>query len=116
MDLDPSWIQACCFLLLNVYAMKNRQPGVGDFRLLTVVRDMQLYHRTVFMMIRCVPRIHNFESSLMTLHLLTNLAIRWRIRNTRYLGEGVMQDTVTPEYVNWFFSPMMMLSSARIGV
>ncbi|KDP42059.1 hypothetical protein JCGZ_03270 [Jatropha curcas] len=49
--LDPSWIQACCFLLLNVYAMKNRQPGIGDFQLLTAVRDMQLYHRTVFMMI-----------------------------------------------------------------
>ncbi|KDP43166.1 hypothetical protein JCGZ_00117 [Jatropha curcas] len=31
--------------------MKNRQPGIGDFRLLTVVRDMQLYHCTVFMMI-----------------------------------------------------------------
>ncbi|KDP28054.1 hypothetical protein JCGZ_19734 [Jatropha curcas] len=51
MDLDPSWIRACCFLLLNVYVMKNRQPRIGDFRLLTVVRDMQLYHRTVFMMI-----------------------------------------------------------------
>ncbi|KDP36465.1 hypothetical protein JCGZ_08595 [Jatropha curcas] len=50
-DLDLPWIRACCFLLLNTYAMKNRQPGVGDFRLLTVVRDMQLYHRTVFMMI-----------------------------------------------------------------
>ncbi|KDP30291.1 hypothetical protein JCGZ_17161 [Jatropha curcas] len=41
LDLDPSWIQACCFLLLNVYVMKNRQPGIGDFRLLTSVRDMQ---------------------------------------------------------------------------
>ncbi|KDP44666.1 hypothetical protein JCGZ_20233 [Jatropha curcas] len=51
MDLDPSWILACFFLLLNVYVMKNRQPGIEDFRLLTVVRDMQLYHRTVFMMI-----------------------------------------------------------------
>ncbi|KDP22638.1 hypothetical protein JCGZ_02844 [Jatropha curcas] len=51
MDLDPSWIRACCFFLLNVYAMKNRQPGIGDFRLLIVVGDMQLYHRTVFMMI-----------------------------------------------------------------
>ncbi|KDP25742.1 hypothetical protein JCGZ_23963 [Jatropha curcas] len=51
MDLDPSWIRACCFLLLNVYIMKNRQPGIGDFHLLTVVRDMQMYHRTVFMMI-----------------------------------------------------------------
>ncbi|KDP37730.1 hypothetical protein JCGZ_05220 [Jatropha curcas] len=51
MDLNPSWIRACCFLLLNVYAMKNRQPGIGDFRLLTVVRDMQMYHHTLFMMI-----------------------------------------------------------------
>ncbi|KDP37535.1 hypothetical protein JCGZ_05974 [Jatropha curcas] len=51
MDIDPSWIRACCFLLLNMYAMKNRQPGIGDFRLLTVVRDMQMYHRTVFLMI-----------------------------------------------------------------
>ncbi|KDP29487.1 hypothetical protein JCGZ_19326 [Jatropha curcas] len=40
MDANPSWVRACCFLLLNMYAMKNRQPGVGDFRLLTVVRDM----------------------------------------------------------------------------
>ncbi|KDP43645.1 hypothetical protein JCGZ_22959 [Jatropha curcas] len=221
-DLDPSWIRACCFLLLNVYVMKNRQPGIGDFRLLTVVRDMQLYHRTVFMMIigetmcwvrdialhitdfnvhhrgcplllqawaldklslipsvparliltygaaifqsrsqRCfdfgdnpivrwtcpwwrirlvttgsmnlnyvlyasldrsmayfsdrisrqygmiqrVPRVHNFESGLITSHLLTNLADRWRNRNTRYLDEGMMQDTVTPAYANWFFNP-----------
>ncbi|KDP30369.1 hypothetical protein JCGZ_17098 [Jatropha curcas] len=51
MDADPSWVRACCFLLLNVYAMKNRQLGIGDFRLLTVVRDMQVYRRTVFMMI-----------------------------------------------------------------
>ncbi|KDP43687.1 hypothetical protein JCGZ_24145 [Jatropha curcas] len=50
MDVDPSWIRACCFLLLNMYAMKNHQPGIGDFRLLTVVRDMQMYRRTVFMM------------------------------------------------------------------
>ncbi|KDP33266.1 hypothetical protein JCGZ_13106 [Jatropha curcas] len=51
MNVDPSWIRACCFLLLNVYVMKNRQPEIGDFRLLTVVHDMQLYRRTVFMMI-----------------------------------------------------------------
>ncbi|KDP39446.1 hypothetical protein JCGZ_03728 [Jatropha curcas] len=51
MDLDPSWIRACCFLLLNVYAMKNRQPGIRDFRLLIVVHNMQMYHHTVFMMI-----------------------------------------------------------------
>ncbi|KDP32237.1 hypothetical protein JCGZ_13844 [Jatropha curcas] len=206
MDLD-SWIRACCFLLLNVYAMKNCQPGIGDFRLLTVVRDMQMYHHTVFMMImgetmcwvrdialhitnfnvhhrdcpmllqawaldklslilpvparlipsygsanfrsrtrgcfnfgdnptirwtcpwwrirlvtigsmnlnyvlyasldrsmayfsdrisrqygmiQRVPRIHNFESGLITLHLLTNLADRWRNQNTRYLDEGTM--------------------------
>ncbi|KDP32688.1 hypothetical protein JCGZ_14744 [Jatropha curcas] len=31
MDLDPSWIRACCFLLLNVYSMKNRRPEIGDF-------------------------------------------------------------------------------------
>ncbi|KDP29823.1 hypothetical protein JCGZ_19162 [Jatropha curcas] len=40
MDANPSWVRAYCFLLLNMYAMKNRQPGIGDFRLLTVVRDM----------------------------------------------------------------------------
>ncbi|KDP34752.1 hypothetical protein JCGZ_11273 [Jatropha curcas] len=222
MNVDPSWIRACCFLLLNVYAMKNRQPGIGDFRLLTIVRDMQLYRRTVFMMImgetmcwvrdialhitnfnihhrgcpillqawaldklsllllvparliptygpanfrsrtrghfdfgdnptirwicpwwrirlfttgsmnlsyvlyasldrsiayfpdrisrqygmiQCVPRIHNFESGLITSHLLTSLADRWRNRNTVYLDEGTMQDAVTPAYVNWFFTP-----------
>ncbi|KDP29803.1 hypothetical protein JCGZ_19344 [Jatropha curcas] len=220
-DLDLPWIRACCFLLLNVYAMKNRQPRIGDFRPLTVVRDMQLHHRTVFMMImgetmcwvrdialhitdfnvhhrgyplllqgwaldklslippvparliptygaaifqsrsrrrfdfggnptirwtcpwwrirlvttesmnlnyvlyanldrsmayfpdrisrqygmiQRVPRIHNFESGLITQHLLTNLIDRWRDQNTRYLGEGVMQDTVTPAYVNWFYA------------
>ncbi|KDP20489.1 hypothetical protein JCGZ_05371 [Jatropha curcas] len=145
MNVDPSWIRACCFLLLNVYVMKNRQPGIGDFRLLTVVRDMQLYRRTVFMMImgetmlvttgsmnlnyvlyasldrsmayfpdriscqygmmQRIPRVHNFESGLITPHLLTNLADRWRNRNTVYLDEGTMQDTVTPAYVNWFFTP-----------
>ncbi|KDP37847.1 hypothetical protein JCGZ_06402 [Jatropha curcas] len=31
--------------------MKNHQLGVGDFRLLTVVHDMQVYRHTVFMMI-----------------------------------------------------------------
>ncbi|KDP36212.1 hypothetical protein JCGZ_09965 [Jatropha curcas] len=51
MDANPSWVGAYCFLLLNMYAMKNRQPRIGDFRLLTVVRDMQVYRRTVFMMI-----------------------------------------------------------------
>ncbi|KDP35774.1 hypothetical protein JCGZ_10731 [Jatropha curcas] len=56
-------------------------------------------------MIQRVPRIHNFESDLMTPHLLTNLADRWRNRNTRYLDEGVMQDIVTPAYVNWFYTP-----------
>ncbi|KDP28971.1 hypothetical protein JCGZ_19664 [Jatropha curcas] len=54
-------------------------------------------------MIQRVPRIHNFESGLITPHLLTNLADRWRNRNARYLDEGTMQDTVTPAYVNWFF-------------
>ncbi|KDP32176.1 hypothetical protein JCGZ_14987 [Jatropha curcas] len=56
-------------------------------------------------MIQRVPRIHDFESGPMTPSLLTNLADRWRSRNTRYLGQGVMQDTVTPEYVNWFYTP-----------
>ncbi|KDP29810.1 hypothetical protein JCGZ_19316 [Jatropha curcas] len=56
-------------------------------------------------MIQRVPRIHAFESGPMTQNLLTNLAYRWRNRNTRYLGQGVMQDTVTPEYVNWFYTP-----------
>ncbi|KDP44679.1 hypothetical protein JCGZ_19494 [Jatropha curcas] len=52
-----------------------------------------------------VPRVHNFKSGLITSHLLTNLANRWRNRNTVYLDEGTMQDTVTPAYVNWFFTP-----------
>ncbi|KDP23825.1 hypothetical protein JCGZ_00098 [Jatropha curcas] len=199
----------------------NRQPGIGDFRLLTVVRDMQMYHRTVFMMImgktmcwvrdialhvptfnvhhrgcpmllqawaldklslispvpagliptygpahfrsrsrghfdfgdnpvirwtcprwrvrlviagsmnlnyvlyvsldrsmayfpdrisrqygmiQRVPRIHNFASCPMTQSLLTNLVDRWRNRNTWHLGQEVMQDTVTPEYVDWFYT------------
>ncbi|KDP22904.1 hypothetical protein JCGZ_01934 [Jatropha curcas] len=219
---DPSWIRACCFLLLNVYAMKNRQPRIGDFQLLTVVRDMQMYQRTVFIvimgetmcwvrdialqitnfnvhhrgcpmllqawaldklglilpvparliptygpanfrfrsrghfdfgdnatirwtcpwwrirlvttgsmnlnyvlhasldgsmayfpdrisrqygMIQRVPKIHNFESCLITPYLLTNLVDRWRNRNTRYLDEGVLQDIMTPAYVNWFYTP-----------
>ncbi|KDP30045.1 hypothetical protein JCGZ_18569 [Jatropha curcas] len=55
-------------------------------------------------MIQRVPRIHDFESGPMTRSLLTNLADRWRNRNTWYLGQGVMQDTVTPEYVNWFYT------------
>ncbi|KDP24265.1 hypothetical protein JCGZ_26699 [Jatropha curcas] len=221
MDANPSWVRACCFLLLNVYAMKNRQPGIEDFRLLTVVHDMQVYRRTIFMMImgetmcwvrdialhvtnfnihhrgcpmllqaqaldklslippvpacsiptygpanfqpcsrgqfdfennpvirwtcpwwrirlvtagsmnlsyvlyasldrsmayfpdrinrqygvvQRVPRAYNFESGPMTLSLLTNSADRWRNRNTWYLGQGVMQDTVTPEYIDWFYS------------
>ncbi|KDP37713.1 hypothetical protein JCGZ_06880 [Jatropha curcas] len=37
-------------------------------------------------MIQCVPRIHNFESGLMTQSLLISLADRWRNRNTWYLG------------------------------
>ncbi|KDP30897.1 hypothetical protein JCGZ_15569 [Jatropha curcas] len=190
MDIDPSWIRACCFLLLNMYAMKNCQPGIRDFRLLTVAHDMQMYHRCPMLlqawaldklslilpvpahliptygptnfwsrsrghfdfgdnltirwtwwrirlvttgsmnlnyvlyasldrsmayfldrisrqygMIQRVPRIHDFESGLTTPSLLTNLADCWRNRNTRYLGQGVMQDAVTPEYVNWFYTP-----------
>ncbi|KDP25892.1 hypothetical protein JCGZ_23740 [Jatropha curcas] len=50
-DANPSWVRACCFLLLNMYAMKNCRPRTRDFRLLTVVQDMQVYRRTVFMMI-----------------------------------------------------------------
>ncbi|KDP42261.1 hypothetical protein JCGZ_01585 [Jatropha curcas] len=217
----PDGINTDQGLPLEPFLNKNRQLGIGDFRLLTIVRDMQLYHRTVFMMImgetmcwvrdialhitnfnvhhrgcpillqawaldklslllpvparlipthgpanfqsrtqghfdfgdhptirwtcpwwrirlvttgsmnlnyvlyasldrsmayfpdrisrqygmiQRVPRIHNVESGLITPHLLTNLADRWQNRNTRYLG-GVMQDTVTSEYVNWFFTP-----------
>ncbi|KDP25019.1 hypothetical protein JCGZ_24407 [Jatropha curcas] len=55
-------------------------------------------------MIQRVPKIHNFESGLMTQSLLINLADRWQNRNTWYLGQGVMQDTMTPEYVNWFYT------------
>ncbi|KDP30518.1 hypothetical protein JCGZ_16696 [Jatropha curcas] len=95
MDTNPSWVRACCFLLLNMYVMKNRQPGIGDFRLLTVVRDMQMYRRTVFMMIM---------GETMCWSLLTNLADRWRNRNTLVPGSGVMQDIVTPEYVNRFYT------------
>ncbi|KDP37682.1 hypothetical protein JCGZ_06339 [Jatropha curcas] len=201
---------------------KNRQPGIGDFRLLTVVRDMQMYHRTVFMMIigemmcwvrdialhitnfnvhhrgcpmllqawaldklslillvparliptygpanfrsrsrghfnfgnnptirwtcpwwrirlvttgsmnlnyvlyasldrsmayfpdrisrqygmiQRVPRIHDFESGLMTPSFFIHMSDRWRNQNTRYLGQGVMQDNVTPKYVKWFYTP-----------
>ncbi|KDP22970.1 hypothetical protein JCGZ_01802 [Jatropha curcas] len=56
-------------------------------------------------MIQRVPRVYNFESGMITSHLLTNLADRWRNRNTVYLDEGTMQDNVTPAYVNWFFTP-----------
>ncbi|KDP22734.1 hypothetical protein JCGZ_02526 [Jatropha curcas] len=218
----PDGINTDQGLPLEPFLSRNRQPGIGDFRLLTVVRDMQMYHHTVFMMIvgetmcwvrdialhitnfnvhHCgcpmllqvwaldklslilpvparlipsygpanfrsrtrgrsdfgdnptirwtcpwwririvttgsmnlnyvlyvsldrsmayfpdrisrqygmiqrVPRIHNFESGLITPHLLTNLADRWRNRNTRYLDESTMQDIVTPAYVDWFFSP-----------
>ncbi|KDP26167.1 hypothetical protein JCGZ_22261 [Jatropha curcas] len=185
----PDGINVDQGLPLEPFLSKNRQPGIGDFRLLTVVRDMQLYHRTVFMMIigetmcwardialrvtdfnihhrgcplllqawaldklslippvparliptygsavfqsrsrkrfdfgdnpiirwtcpwisrqygmiQRVPRAHNFESSLITSHLLTNLADRWQSRNTMHLDEGMMQDTVTPAFANWFF-------------
>ncbi|KDP21756.1 hypothetical protein JCGZ_03548 [Jatropha curcas] len=200
MDIDPFSIRACCFLLLNIYAMKNYQPGIGDFRLLTVVKDIALhvtnfnvhhrgcpmllqawaldklslilpvparliptYGRAKFRsrsrghfefgdnptirwtcpwwrirlvtsrsmnlnyvlyasldhsmayfpdrinrqygMIQRVPRIHNFESGPMTPSFLTHMADCWRNRNTRYLGQGVMQVTVTPEYVNGFYTP-----------
>ncbi|KDP37666.1 hypothetical protein JCGZ_06933 [Jatropha curcas] len=47
-----------------------------------------------------IPRIHNFESGPMTQSLLTNLPDRWRNRNTWYMGQGAMQNTVTPEYID----------------
>ncbi|KDP30083.1 hypothetical protein JCGZ_18558 [Jatropha curcas] len=56
-------------------------------------------------MIQHVPRVHNFESGLITSHLLTNLADHWQSRNTVHLDEGMMQDTVSPAYANWFFTP-----------
>ncbi|KDP24937.1 hypothetical protein JCGZ_24440 [Jatropha curcas] len=56
-------------------------------------------------MIRRDPRIHDFESGLMTPSFLIHMVDRWRNRNTRYLGQGVMKDTVTPEYVHWFYAP-----------
>ncbi|KDP24797.1 hypothetical protein JCGZ_25421 [Jatropha curcas] len=56
-------------------------------------------------MIQRVPRVNNFKSGLITSHLLTSLADRWRNRNNVYLDEGTMQDAVTPAYVNWFFTP-----------
>ncbi|KDP37644.1 hypothetical protein JCGZ_07844 [Jatropha curcas] len=54
--------------------------------------------------IQRVPRVHNFESGLITSHLLTNLADRWQSRNTVHLDEGMTQDIVTPAYANWFFA------------
>ncbi|KDP31487.1 hypothetical protein JCGZ_15438 [Jatropha curcas] len=51
-----------------------------------------------------IPRVHNFESGPMMQSLLTNLADRWRNRDTWYMGQGAMHDTVTPEYVDWFYS------------
>ncbi|KDP23843.1 hypothetical protein JCGZ_00071 [Jatropha curcas] len=51
-----------------------------------------------------VPRVHNFESGPMTQSLLTNLDDHWRNRNTWYMGQVLMHDTVTPEYVDWFYS------------
>ncbi|KDP31663.1 hypothetical protein JCGZ_15219 [Jatropha curcas] len=57
-----------------------------------------------YSVVQRVPRAHNFESGPMTPSLLTNLADRWRNRNIWYLGQGVMQDTVTSEYIDWFYS------------
>ncbi|KDP33309.1 hypothetical protein JCGZ_13464 [Jatropha curcas] len=116
MDLDPSWIRACCFLLLNVWTCpwwRIRLVTTGSMNLNYVLyasldRSMAYFPDRInrqYGMIQRVPKIHNFESGLITSHLIANLADRWRNRNTRYLGEGVMQDTVTPEYVNWFFAP-----------
>ncbi|KDP46450.1 hypothetical protein JCGZ_12933 [Jatropha curcas] len=223
-DLDLSWIRACCFLLLNVYAMKNRQPGMRVLRcrprgtrrfasglglpdptsvgstpsgmsenIALHITDFNVHHRGCLLllqawaldklnlippvparliptygpasfqsrsrrrfdfggnptirwtcpwwrirlvttgsmnlnyvlyasldcsmayfpdrisrqygMIQHVPRVHNFESGLITPHLLTHLADRWQNRNTMYVDEGTMQDTMTPAYANWFFTP-----------
>ncbi|KDP30080.1 hypothetical protein JCGZ_18555 [Jatropha curcas] len=54
--------------------------------------------------IQRVPRVHSFESGPMTQSLLTNLADRWRNRNSWYMGQGVIHDTVTPGYADWFYS------------
>ncbi|KDP33093.1 hypothetical protein JCGZ_13587 [Jatropha curcas] len=150
-DLDPSWIRACCFLLLNVlippvparliptYGPANFQsrsrrrfnfednPSIrwtcpwwkirlvttGSMNLNYVLyasldRSMACFLDRIsreYGMIQRVPRIHNFESGLITPHLLTNLADRWQNRNTVYLNEGTAQDTVTPAYANWFYTP-----------
>ncbi|KDP27395.1 hypothetical protein JCGZ_20219 [Jatropha curcas] len=53
-----------------------------------------------YSIVQRIPRIHNFESGPMTQSPLTNLADRWWNRNTWYVGQGVMQDTVTPEYID----------------
>ncbi|KDP24952.1 hypothetical protein JCGZ_24419 [Jatropha curcas] len=49
-----------------------------------------------------IPRIHNFESGPIPQSLLTKLADHWRNRNTWDMGQGAIQDTVTPEYIDWF--------------
>ncbi|KDP35059.1 hypothetical protein JCGZ_11152 [Jatropha curcas] len=64
-------------------------------------------------MIQRIPRIHYFESGLMTPSFLIHMADRWRNRNTRYLGQGVMQDTRVRQLV---LHPMMILGSAQVGV
>ncbi|KDP30103.1 hypothetical protein JCGZ_18235 [Jatropha curcas] len=152
-DLDPSWIRACCFLLLNVdialhitnfnvhhrgcpmllqaWALdklslilsvpahliptygpanfRSRSRGRFDFGdnptirwicpwwRIRLVKTESMNHNYVlyasldrsmayfpdrisrqYGMIQRVPRIHNFESGLITPHLLTNLADRWQ--------------------------------------
>ncbi|KDP20264.1 hypothetical protein JCGZ_08640 [Jatropha curcas] len=79
-----------------------RIPSIGGASLMTGSCHMISRQYGV---IQRVPRIHNFESGLITSHLLISLADRWRNRNAAYLDEGTMQDAVTPAYVNWFFTP-----------
>ncbi|KDP35061.1 hypothetical protein JCGZ_11154 [Jatropha curcas] len=180
MDIDPSWIRACCFLLLNVdialhitnfnvhhrgcpmllqaWALdklslilpvparliptdslanfRSRSLGHFDFgdnptirwtcpwwriRLVTtgsmnlnyvlyasLDRSMAYFPDRIsrqYGMIPRVPRIHAVESGLMMPSFLIHMADRWRNRNTRYLGQGLMQDIVTSEYVHWFYTP-----------
>ncbi|KDP36680.1 hypothetical protein JCGZ_07898 [Jatropha curcas] len=146
-NVDPSWIRACCFLLLNVdialhvtdFNVHHRGCplllqawALDKLSLIPAVsaRLIPTYGAAIFQsrsrrrfdfdhsmayfpdrisrqygMIQRVPRVHNYESGLITPNLLTNLADRWRNRNTVYLDGGTMQDTVTPAYVHWFFAP-----------
>ncbi|KDP45562.1 hypothetical protein JCGZ_18222 [Jatropha curcas] len=54
--------------------------------------------------IQCIPKVHNFESDPVMQSLLTNLADRWWSRNTWYMSQGVMYNTVASGYADWFHS------------